>query len=156
MITARRKLFCAPAALASLVAFLIGGMTSVRADDARTIGAINKAAAQLDDAFVHGNPKEIRGAMTSDHLAVTPYYDGPQSADAQIASLGDLHYSQKTLDGPHLTLLGPDAALRTFTAEFVGTFKGKEIPRRQFVTSVMVKRNGRWLERFYQTTTLGP
>jgi hypothetical protein len=53
-------------------------------------------------------------------------------------------------------LLGPQAALRTFTAEFVGTFKGKEIPRHQFVISVMVKRDGRWLERFYQTTTLKP
>lgn len=156
MITARRTLFCAQAALASLIACLLIGMTTARGDDASTIAAINKASAQLDDAFVKGNAKEIRRGMTSDHLAVTAYYDGPQSVEAQIASLGDLHYSQKNLAGPDVILLGPQAALRTFTAEFVGTFKGKEIPRHQFVTSVMVKRDGRWLVRFYQTTTLKP
>jgi hypothetical protein len=53
-------------------------MTTARGDDASTIAAINKASAQLDDAFVQGNAKEIRRAMTSDHLAVTAYYDGPQ------------------------------------------------------------------------------
>jgi hypothetical protein len=43
-------------------------MTTARGDDASTIAAINKASAQLDDAFVHGNAKAIRRAMTSDHL----------------------------------------------------------------------------------------
>jgi len=95
-------------------------------------------------------------AAIPDHLSVTPYYDGPQSVDEQIASLGDLKFSQKNLDEPKIILLAPNAALRIFTAEFVGTFKGQKMPRRQFVTSVMVNRNGRWVERFYQATTLKP
>ena len=44
--------------------------------------------------------------------------------------------------------------MRTFTAEFIGTYKGQEMPRRQFVTAVLVKRGGRWME-MYQATALG-
>jgi hypothetical protein len=76
--------------------------------------------------------------------------------DEQIASLGDLKFSQKNLDEPKIILLGPTAALRIFNAEFIGTYKGRNMPRRQFVTSVMVNRDGRWVERFYQATTLKP
>ena len=84
--------------------------------------------------------------MTSDHLSVTPYYDGPQTIGAQIASLGDLKFSQKLVDKPKVILLGREVAMRTFTAEFIGTYKGQEMPRRQFVTAVLVKRGGRWVE----------
>jgi hypothetical protein len=144
------------AILASLVICLALGATPSRSDESATIAAINKASAELDAAFVKGKPSEIRQAMTSDHLSVTPYYDGPQSVDEQIASLGDLKFSQKNLDEPKIILLGPTAALRIFNAEFVGTYKGRKMPRRQFVTSVMVNRDGRWVERFYQATTLKP
>src|SRR5262245_25339726 len=110
----------------------------------------------LDAAFERGDKNEIRRAMTSDHVSVTPYYDGPQQVDAQIASLGDLKFDQTVVDEPKVILLGPEAALRTFMAEYAGSFKGHAMPRRQFVTSVMVKRDGRWLERFYQATALKP
>jgi Domain of unknown function (DUF4440) len=144
------------AVLATLVIFVLLGATPTRSDDSATIAAINRASAELDEAFVKNNPDEIRRAMTADHLSVTPYYDVAQSVAEQIASLGDLKFSQKNLDKPKVILLGPTAALRIFTAEFVGTFKGREMPRRQFVTSVMVNRDGRWVERFYQATTLKP
>jgi uncharacterized protein DUF4440 len=144
------------AMLVSVVMCVLLGVTPPMSDDGATIAAINKASAELDAAFVKGNEKEIRRAMTSDHLSVTPYYGGPQSVDDQIASLGDLKFSQKNLDEPKIILLGPAVALRTFTAEFIGTFKSQKMPRRQFVTSVMVNRDGRWVERFYQATTLRP
>jgi hypothetical protein len=144
------------AILASVVICALLDATPARSDDGATIAAINKASAEIDAAFVKGNPNEIRRAMTRDHLSVTPYYDGPQSVDDQIASLGDLKFSQKNLDEPKVILLSPTAALRSFTAEFIGTFRGQKMPRRQFVTSVMVNRDGRWLERFYQATTLKP
>jgi hypothetical protein len=144
------------AILASVVLCMLVQVAPARSDDAATIAAINAASAELDEAFVKGDPAEIKRAMTGDHLSVTPYYDGPQSVDEQIASLADLKFSQKNLDEPNIILLGPAAAMRTFTAEFVGTFKGQEMPRRQFVTSVMVNRDGRWVERFYQATTLKP
>jgi hypothetical protein len=47
-------------------------------------------------------------------------------------------------------------ALRTFSAELKGTFQGKPLPPRVFATELLVKRDGKWVERFYQVTTLEP
>ena len=49
-----------------------------------------------------------------------------------------------------------DAALRTFTADLKGSFKGKPLPAKVFATEVLVKHDGKWIERFYQVTTLKP
>lgn len=138
------------AALASLLIYVVIGAVPAGADaeDAANVSAINAVEAALDAAFERNDPKEIRRAMTSDHLSVTPYYDGPQTTGAQIASLKDLKFSQKLVDKPKVILLGREVAMRTFTAEFIGTYKGQEMPRRQFVTAVLVKRGGRWMERF--------
>jgi ketosteroid isomerase-like protein len=123
-----------------------------KADEAATIAAINAAADALDKAFERQDAKEIEALMTPNHVAVTPYYDGPQSAAEQIASLADLKYAQENLDEPKVTLLGPDAAMRTFSAELKGSYKGRPMPSPVFVTAVMVKRDGAWLEQFYQVT----
>jgi len=63
--------------------------------------------------------------MTPDHISVTPYYDGPQTTDDQIASLPELKWDQKIVGDVKVSLLGDDAALRTFTADLKGSFKGK-------------------------------
>lgn len=55
-----------------------------------------------------------------------------------------------------VSLLGDDAALRTFTADLKGSFKGKPLPAKVFATEILVRRNGKWIERFYQVTTLKP
>jgi hypothetical protein len=47
-------------------------------------------------------------------------------------------------------------ALRTFTADLKGTFQGKKLPSQVFATELLVKRDGKWVERFYQVTTLKP
>jgi len=129
---------------------------SIRADDAQEIQAVHAAAAILDEAFQHQNEAGIKRMMTPDHLAVTPYYDGPKAAQYVIDTLPELDYHQTIETEPKVTLLGDDAALRTFTAKFKGTFKGKPIAEHCFVTEVMVKRRGRWIEAFYQMTALTP
>jgi hypothetical protein len=55
-----------------------------------------------------------------------------------------------------VALLGPDVAVRTFTAELKGSFKGKPLPARAFVTALLVQRDGKWIERFLQVTALKP
>jgi hypothetical protein len=76
--------------------------------------------------------------------------------DDQIASLSELDYGQTIVGEPSVALLGPDVALRTFIAELKGSFKGKPLPARAFVNETLVKRDGKWIERFFQVTTLKP
>ena len=55
-----------------------------------------------------------------------------------------------------VSILSPEVALRTFTADLKGTFQGKTLPSQVFATELMVKRDGKWVEHFYQVTTLKP
>ena len=124
------------------------------AGEAGEIAAINKAAAALDAAFEKDDVTTVKQMMTPGHIAVTPYYDGPQSVADQAASLPDLQYEQKIVGDVSVALLGPDTALRSFTAELNGSFKGRPIPRRVFVSAIWVTQDGAWVEKFYQVTAL--
>jgi hypothetical protein len=118
---------------------MIASLSPALASESETIKAINESA-----------------LMTPDHISVTPYYDGPQTTDDQIASLPELKWDQKIVGDVKVSLLGDDAALRTFTADLKGSFKGKPLPAKVFATEILVRRNGKWIERFYQVTTLKP
>jgi hypothetical protein len=132
------------------------GLSQARAGDAETIAAINAAAAALDNAFERQSADEIKHMMTADHIAVTPYYDAPQTVAGQIASLPELKYEQTNISPVKVDVLGPDAGMRTFTARLDGTYRGKPIPSPVFVTAIMVLEDGQWKERFYQVTAVRP
>ncbi len=143
-------------ALLALVLSLAADLPQARAGEAETIAAVNAAAAALDNAFERQSAEEIKHMMTADHIAVTPYYDAPQSVAEQIASLPELKYEQTNIGAVKVDVLGPDAAMRTFTARLEGTYKGKPIPSPAFVTAIMVRQDGQWKERFYQITAVQP
>ncbi len=142
------------AALLALMLFSSVWLSEANAIDAETIAAINASSNALDNAFAKRDVEAIKSLMTSEHVSVTPYYDGPQSIDDQIASLSELDYGQTIVGKPSIALLAPDVALRTFIADLKGSFKGKPLPSRAFVNETLVKRDGKWVERFYQITTL--
>ena len=141
----------------SILAFVLAaGIAGANAGEPATVAAINAASAALDDAFERQSAEDIKRMMTADHIAVTPYYDTPQTAAAQIASLPELKYKQTNTGDVKVVVLGPDAGMRTFTARLDGTYKGKTIPSDVFVTSIIVREDGQWREKFYQVTALQP
>ncbi len=144
------------AALSFLVVLACSGPLPAAADDAATIAAVNASSNALDEAFTKKDVDTIKALMTPDHITVTPYYDGPQTVEDQLSSLGEYDWSQTIIGDVNVSLLGPDVAMRTFKAELKGTFKGKTLPARVFNTEILVKRDGKWVERFYQVTTLNP
>ncbi len=144
------------AAAFSLMILAAAFFSTANAADAETIAAVNASSDALDEAFTKKDVATIKALMTEDHLTVTPYYHGPQTVDDQIASLGEYDWSQTIVGKPDVALLGPDVALRTFTADLKGTFQGKPLPSREFATELLVKRDGKWVERLYQVTTLKP
>ena len=142
--------------LSVLTFVLAAGIASANAGEPATVAAINAASAALDDAFERQSAEDIKRMVTADHLAVTPYYETPQTVAQQIASLPELKYKQTNTGDVKVVVLGPDAGMRTFTARLDGTYKGKTIPPDVFVTSIMVRQDGQWREKFYQVTALQP
>ena len=140
--------------LLGICLFTSVGGSGVNASDAETFAAINASSNALDEAFAKRDVGAIKSLMTPDHISVTPYYDGPQSVADQIASLSELDYGQTIVGKPSIVLLSPDVALRTFIADLNGSFKGKPLPTRVFVNETLVRRDGKWVERFFQITAL--
>ena len=142
------------AVLICLIVGLAMATAAARADDAKTIAAINATSAALDDAFERQDAEKIRSLMTPDHLAITSYYGAPMGFDEVMKTLPDLKMDQTITSDVTVTLLGPDAALRSFIVDMKGSYKGKPLAPRMFVTETLVRRHGKWLERQYQTTPL--
>ena len=143
-------------ALLLLTIGIAGGADGLRADNAAEVDAINASSQALDDAFERQDAEMIRSLMTPDHLAITSYYPKPMDFDEVMANLGDLQMDQTISSEVVVTLLGPDAAIRTFIADMKGSYKGRPLAPRMFVTETLVKCDGKWLERQYQTTPLPP
>ena len=91
--------------------------------------------------------------MTSDHVSVTPYYDGPQSVNDQITSVPELDYGEAIIGEPSVVPLSSDVALRTFIADLKGSSMGEPPPARAFVNETLI-RDGKWIERFFQITAM--
>jgi ketosteroid isomerase-like protein len=144
------------AAIVSLTILVTAGLSPARAGEAETIDAIIKAAAALDQAFEAQDTKAVTDLMTPDHVAVTPYYDGPQTVADQLGSLPKLKYEQTIDSKPTVAVLCSDAAARTFKAELNGSFEGKPIASKVYVSEIWVKRDGAWAEKLYQVTALKP
>jgi hypothetical protein len=140
----------------SLSVLAATALLEARAGDAEIITEVNKAAAALDQAFAEQNVEEVKKLMSPDHIAVTPYYPEPQGVDGQIASLADLKFEQEIAGEVAVSLIGDEAALRTFKAKQRGSFKGRPIPKHVFVSQLMIKQDGAWVEHFYQVTALVP
>jgi uncharacterized protein (TIGR02246 family) len=121
------------------------------ADDAAK--EVEKAISTLNDAFKTGHPEPIKALMTDDHVAVTPWA-GTQTRDEQVKTLPELKLSEYAAGKMTIRLLGPDAALVTYPLTMKGTFKGKDVPAKNFASAVWVKKDGKWLEAYYQETPL--
>jgi len=137
----------------SMLIYVVSGASAQTADMA-TVEAIDDIVGRLDEAFEARNATAAKALMTADHIAVTPYYGTPQSVDQVIATLADYKIEQTDLSQPTVSLLGPDSAMRTWTAKLEGTFADKAVSDTVFITSILIKQDGKWLERFYQVTTL--
>jgi ketosteroid isomerase-like protein len=68
-----------------LMIFALAGLVEARAGDEDIIAEVNKVAEALDAAFERQDVEAVKQLMTPDHIAVTPYYPGPQNVDEQIA-----------------------------------------------------------------------
>ena len=124
------------------------------ADEAAMRANVEKAAAILDDAFVKQDAERIATMVTSDHRSVTPYYGKTLTTAEQIETLDEFKARLFDVADKQVILLGDDAALVTFEKSYDGTFAGKPLPARVFVSALWSKKDDRWQQVFYQETAI--
>jgi ketosteroid isomerase-like protein len=131
------------AGLLVLLTGLTAGAAAAKADEAAIIAEVNAAISALGQAFGRQDLAYIKANMTPDHISVVPYSDGPHSVAQQLALIPYLKVKETPESAPRVTVLGPNAAMRTAIVALEGTYKGEPLPPRVFVTVIMVKENGR-------------
>jgi hypothetical protein len=89
--------------------------------------------------------------MTEDHVSIMTYAHS-SSADELLKSLSDYNFSEYKISEQRVKFLTQEVALASQHATIKGTYKGKEVPSPVHVTTVWLKRRGKWLQAFYQET----
>jgi ketosteroid isomerase-like protein len=139
-----------------LLAALLGMSlaATARADDAATIKEVEKAIADLNNAFAKADVPTIKRLMGDDHVAITPYYNGLATKEDQLKSLAELKISEYKPSQLKIALVAKDTVRITYQLTQKGTYKGKDLHANNYAAAVWVNRNGMWVEVFYQETAL--
>ena len=142
--------------LAALLTFVFLSLPASADESLADVEAIDNVVGRLDAAFAARDVETMKTLTTRDHIAVVPYSNSPERRGTLLETLPGLEIKQTDPSEPTVVMLGPDSAMRTLTAKFEGSFDGEPIDYKVYITSIMTKKDGKWLESFYQVTPLAP
>jgi Domain of unknown function (DUF4440) len=139
--------------LAALFAALVFVLPA-RANDAALTVEIKARVAELNQAFVDRDRAKIKTMITADQIAVIPAYGKPTPfAEVKL----DQYKAVKSAFTPaQVKALGPTAVLVTYENSNQGSYAGKPLSPRVFVSQIWLKRDGKWLQDLYQETPIAP
>lgn len=140
---------------AALVVALVQALPAA-ADDMNAANEIKEAKAILDNGFARKDSETIEKMVTADHIAATTYYGRPFTTADELATLSEFNARYFDFTELEVTMFAPDSAMITFENSYEGTFEGRPLPKRVFVTEIWFKQEGRWLQRLYQETPIEP
>lgn len=140
----------------SFIAALATASTLSSADEAASRSDVKQAQIRLDQAFVQQDSATIMSLVTANQVAITPYLRRPVPIVGQIATLAAFKARLFDITPAEVDLIGEDAALLTFEKSYEGTFEGRPLPARVFVSSLWEKEDGKWRQRLYQETSIDP
>lgn len=124
------------------------------ADDTATLAELQAAALQLDKAYADQDVATIQGMILPNHASVAARYGGAAHLSAQIETFDDLERTHFDYSPIEVELLSPDIALITFEKSYAGTYKGKTLPARVFVSEIWLRQGDTWQQRLYQETPI--
>lgn len=104
------------------------------------------------EAWKNRDGSFFAGFLSEDHVEVG--FNGRTNKASVVAGVSSPVCVVKSyaVDRFELTAFGPDAALLTYHAEQDTTCGGRPVPSPVWVSSLYVRRNGKWLNAAYQQT----
>lgn len=139
--------------LAAFVALCVFG-ASGHADETATKDQIKALVVEINKAFAKRDVATIKRLARADHIAVAAYRGKPVGLEEQLKSQSELKRQPSDFSPINVTMLGDSAALVTFENSLKGTWKGKPLPARVFVSEIWIHQDGKWRQRFYQETPI--
>jgi len=122
--------------------------------DVATVEEIRGAVLALEKAFAEQDVEAIRRLVTPDHVSSAANYGKPVALEDQLATLSDFRHHPSDFSSVEVTLLGDRAAMVNFENALSGTWQGKPLPARVFVTEIWLRQDGTWRQRLYQETPI--
>jgi ketosteroid isomerase-like protein len=118
---------------------------------ADTAGEVERSVRAIQAAFDKGDADTLRGLMTEDHVSTLTYARFSNAAEL-LKALPDYKFLEYKISGLEVKALTEDVALASHQATIEGTYKGREVLSPVQVTTVWVKRGGKWHQAYYQET----
>jgi len=119
-------------------------------------GAVKETLVKLEkqswEAWKNRDGKFFQDFLSDDHVEVG--FGGPTNKATVVAGVASPVCSVKSyeVDKFELTMLDPNTALLTYHAAQDTTCNGNAVPSPVWVSSLYVRRGGRWLNALYQQT----
>jgi len=123
-------------------------------DDAATVDEIKAAVLALDEAYANHDINTIKRLTSPDHVSLAANYGKPITLAEQLETLAEFLRHPFDFSPVEVTLLGGEAALVNFENSLRGTWRGKPLSPRVYVTEIWLKLDDQWRQRLYQETPL--
>lgn len=124
------------------------------ADTEEIMSLVVSAQIKLDRAFATPDWATVDSLMTEDHAAVAPYLDGITDLQKAKADIVEADFTTRDIGVPAATLLSETVVMVTQEKLYDGTFNNHPLPPRVLFSAIWVNVDGKWLQRYYQETTL--
>jgi hypothetical protein len=123
-------------------------------DDGQLHAEIMQAFDIINAAFERRDTATIEAMTTTDHVAITSFFDGAVAWQEQKAGVADLDIKQRPVGDIVVSSLSADVALQSHVAKRKGTMRGKPIAPVVAVSIIWQRVDGKWRERQYQETAI--
>jgi hypothetical protein len=140
----------------TILAFLWATTATIAQDNQADEAALKETLVKLEkqswEAWRARDGKFYQNFLSDDHVELGGH--GPFRKAAVLGFVGSPVCAVKdyAVDHFELTMFASDTALLTYHAAQDTTCSGKPVPSPAWVSSLYVKRNGKWLNVFYQQT----
>ena len=124
------------------------------ADDAALTAEIRARVNALNQAFADSNVAKIETMITADQIAVIPVYGKPTTFAERLPTLDQYKAIRSAFTPAKVKALGPTAVLVTYENSKEGSYAGKPLSPRVFVSQIWVKQDGEWRQQLYQETPI--
>jgi uncharacterized protein (TIGR02246 family) len=119
----------------------------------KDVDEVERSVRSIQAAFDKKDREALLKLMTDDHESIMTF-DHTSNANELLKSLPDYNFSEYKISEQRIKFVTEEVAFASHHATIKGTFKGKEVPSPVYVTTVWLKRGGKWVEAFYQETPL--